>query len=246
MHWMMSCSVNRVDDSGTSTRRQTFGSRSSSSDADARESFGHRVGEPSPIVTRTGPLARTGVPHPTCFDDPALADPGCAAGGCRAVSLSLLTCIAHQVGATSDFGVAGPGRWAIGSGPVLASQPGCSEIPQSSDLSWQSGPVPGCCAWLNRRSGAAWTHLPLALPRAPAASSTGRGPAAARASRTCWRTWRVWRRRSCGWKQDRSTVCPMLSALTLVQERPFQLLGIKPHPAPPPEPMAATPRGPSH
>ena len=38
----------------------------------------------------------------------------------------------------------------------------------------------------------------------------------------------------------------MLSALTLVQERPFQLLGIKPHLAPPPEPMAATPRGPSH
>ena len=37
-----------------------------------------------------------------------------------------------------------------------------------------------------------------------------------------------------------------LSALTPLQERAFELLGIKPHPALPPEPMAAEATGPSH
>ena len=37
-----------------------------------------------------------------------------------------------------------------------------------------------------------------------------------------------------------------LSALTPLQERAFELLGSKPHPAPPPEPIAAEPAEPSH
>ena len=37
-----------------------------------------------------------------------------------------------------------------------------------------------------------------------------------------------------------------LSALTPLQERAFELLGSKPHPAPPPEPRAAEPAEPSH
>ena len=37
-----------------------------------------------------------------------------------------------------------------------------------------------------------------------------------------------------------------LSALTPLQERAFELLGSKPHPAPHPEPIAAEPAEPSH
>ena len=38
----------------------------------------------------------------------------------------------------------------------------------------------------------------------------------------------------------------LLAHLTPLQERTFELLGTKPHPAPPPEPLAAEPAEPSH